>query len=106
MKICEGCIKQDTCKFREEVEMQEKFDAVVTHTLREPLEVSVTCRYKQNGYNIPYVTVPNIGTDDSKYKPDYWTTTDAPHHIATYPRPYDTTTATKAWDESHVTYTS
>ena len=47
MKVCVGCIKQDVCKYRDDVKMQEEFDAVVEHTLREPLEVVVDCKYRQ-----------------------------------------------------------
>ena len=47
MKVCEGCIKQDTCKFRKEVERFEKVEGILgKHPFPEPLEAVVTCKYK------------------------------------------------------------
>lgn len=42
MNICEGCIKQDVCKFKERVITYEKD----TFEMGEPLEV--TCKYKDD----------------------------------------------------------
>ena len=40
MNICEGCIKQDVCKFKEEI-------GKGCPDLPEPLEFVVTCKYKE-----------------------------------------------------------
>ena len=42
MKLCEGCIKQDMCKFKEEVEKYE-----LKMQLPEPLEPIIECIYKE-----------------------------------------------------------
>lgn len=42
MNICEGCIKQDVCKFKEEI-------GKGCPDLPEPLEFVVTCKYKYIG---------------------------------------------------------
>jgi len=41
MNICEGCIKQDVCKFRAGVEKEMEGRGIA-----EPLEVAITCKYK------------------------------------------------------------
>ena len=46
MNICEGCIKQDVCKFRENVTgFEENIKGEKMFTFDEPLEV--TCKYKE-----------------------------------------------------------
>ena len=42
MKLCEGCIKQDVCKFKKEVE---EYECMVK--LPEPLEPVIECKYKE-----------------------------------------------------------
>ena len=42
MKICEGCIKQDVCKFKENVEKLEK----KSMECPEPLVPDMTCKHK------------------------------------------------------------
>jgi len=42
MKICEDCIKQDVCKFKDEVEEFEK-----KAKLPEPIEPIIECKYKR-----------------------------------------------------------
>ena len=42
--ICEGCIKQDVCKYKEEVERYEKKNK---GKLPEPLEPTARCKYKR-----------------------------------------------------------
>lgn len=54
MSICEGCIKQDVCKFKKEVEKYEK-DKL---KLPEPLSPNVDCKYKQAGPCPDYYIYP------------------------------------------------
>jgi len=43
--ICEGCIKQSTCKYKEVVE---EYEADAPEMLfDEPLEATVICKYKE-----------------------------------------------------------
>ena len=83
MKICEGCIKQDVCKFKDEVGKYEK------DKLPEPLVPSVACKHKETAqetvyipyvpepyyvypyYRYPYYTIPDVTCTD----PGVWTTT-------------------------------
>ena len=66
MKICEGCIKQDVCKFKDEVE---KYDM----KLPEPLEPIIECKYKRTeNYTWTYPGAFPCGTTTS----DYTTLTD------------------------------
>ena len=61
MNICEGCIKQDVCKFKKEVEKYEK-----ESKLPEPLTPDVDCKYKRTEpSNWAYTTtcVPCCGDD-------------------------------------------
>ena len=44
MKICEGCLRQDVCKFKAEVEKYED-----KTELPEPLDSAITCKYKEVG---------------------------------------------------------
>lgn len=46
MKICEGCIKQDVCKFKEGVE---KYEDGVLPDVAEVLVIARECRYKRSG---------------------------------------------------------
>jgi len=50
--ICEGCIKQDTCKFKEVVEEYED-------SYKLPLPLGVYCPHKEC-FHVPIV--PNSGT--------------------------------------------
>jgi len=43
MEICEGCIKQDVCKFKKEVEKYEMEDSGIP----EPLFPFLNCKYKR-----------------------------------------------------------
>jgi len=43
MKICEGCVKQDVCKFKENVEKFEKGRIAAP----EPLVPDMTCKFKK-----------------------------------------------------------
>ena len=62
--ICEGCIKQDTCKYKEVVE---EYEADAPEMLfDEPLEVIIQCKYKETC--IPYP--PNCGTATYTYDPN------------------------------------
>ena len=81
MKICEGCIKQDVCKFKLEVE---KWEESKKEELPCPLLPITECRYKETGqridyipyypvypyYRYPYYTIPDVTCTD----PDVWTT--------------------------------
>lgn len=50
--ICEGCIKQDTCKYKEVVE---EYEADVPEiSFDEPLEAIIQCKYKET-----YPPLPN-----------------------------------------------
>ena len=57
MKICEGCIKQDVCKFKKEVE---EYEAKRTG-LPEPLVPDLSCKYKSTGY-LNWTYTPLWGT--------------------------------------------
>jgi len=69
MNICEGCIKQDTCKFKERVE--DEYGTWRNDTgrfiLKEPLGISVSCKYKEVAdccAPYPYAPIyPDSGTD-------------------------------------------
>ena len=75
MNICEGCIKQDVCKFKNEVE---KYDM----KLPEPLIPVFACRYKETMGEPTYIP----------YYPYYptWTTTSG----------VTTTSDTTFWDDN------
>ena len=68
MKICEGCIKQDVCKFKLEVE---KWEESKKEELPCPLLPITECRYKETGqrityipcYRYPDVSIPTVWTD-------------------------------------------
>ena len=67
MKICEGCIKQDVCKFKGEVE---KYEArTKCSNVPEPLVPDLSCKYKKTE---PCWTVscPSVWTDGTTYAPD------------------------------------
>ena len=86
MKICEGCIKQDTCKFKNEVELYEEGLNEPTpdapkNPLIWPLEVTLSCRYKQEGC-YPYIPTTSTYTPDPNV-PWSWTATDVPCDVAT-----------------------
>ena len=74
MSICEGCIKQDVCKFKEEMERQE------FKNIPEVLTLNLVCRFKKlDSTCIPYVTYfpDNITIpypDFTTYDP-YWVQT-------------------------------
>ena len=80
--ICEGCIKQSTCKYKEVVE---EYEADAPELLfDEPLEATVRCKYKQTGHSYPYVTVstpsaspifPDSSTGTTTNIPDQFTYT-------------------------------
>jgi len=61
MKICEGCIKQDVCKFKENVEKLEK----KSMECPEPLVPNMTCKFKealQQYWKLyTYHTIPSYG---------------------------------------------
>ena len=69
MNICEGCIKQDVFKFKDEVEQYDM-------KLPEPLEPIVECKYKRTE-NWTY-TSPSVWTDCT------WTTTTRGDSSTTY----------------------
>jgi len=84
--ICEGCIKQSTCKYKEVVE---EYEADAPEMLfDEPLEATVICKYKQNGGYNPYVYPGGASWSDNVLHgpitfpapvlPDSGATTDAP----------------------------
>lgn len=58
MRICEGCIKQDVCKFKEEVE---KYEGKTK--LPEPLEPIIECKYKRTEPNTWTYTTPWFAPD-------------------------------------------
>ena len=66
MKICEGCIKQDVCKFKDEVEKYEK-----KAELPESLEPIIACKYRE----LETVDIPTVWTSGTVYNPDVWTYT-------------------------------
>jgi len=70
MNICEGCIKQDTCKFKERVE--DEYETWRNNTgrfiLKEPLGISVSCKYKQLK-DLGYVSIPSVWPDWDTYTP-------------------------------------
>lgn len=81
MKICEDCIKQDVCKFREEVErFEKKHKAKLLEMLTENLE----CKYKY----VPSTDF-TIPSDTTTIDPDKWTYTGWP---SPYTLPYPETT--------------
>ena len=56
--ICEGCIKQDTCKFKDAVELyeeglREKTPDAPKNPLVWPLEITTSCKYRQGPYSPP-----------------------------------------------------
>ena len=61
MTICEGCIKQDVCKYKEEVEKYER------DKLPEPLEPIVGCKYKETEPTHPFYYPYAIPCSDSGY---------------------------------------
>ena len=74
MKICEGCIKQDVCKFKGEVEgFEKKHKAKLPEMLTENLE----CRYRK----LETVNCPTVWTDTTFWHPDQWTYTSADTYI-------------------------
>ena len=65
--ICEGCIKQSTCKYKEVVE---EYEADAPELLfDEPLEATIQCKYKQT-----YPPLPNCDTTTGD--PGWSTTTE------------------------------
>ena len=71
--ICEGCIKQSTCKYKEVVEEYEA-DAPEL-SFDEPLEATVICKYKQTGHSYPYVSCPSVWVDTTTNAPVQFTYT-------------------------------
>ena len=66
MNICVGCIKQDTCKFKERVE--DEYETWRNDTgrfiLKEPLGITISCKYKQNGgCDFTVCNLPNSTTE-------------------------------------------
>jgi hypothetical protein len=57
MNICEGCIKQDVCKFKEEVEKYENKAKVP-----EPLEPILNCKYKKTENYTWTICTPSISS--------------------------------------------
>jgi len=59
--ICEGCIKQSTCKYKEVVE---EYEADASEMLfDEPLDAIVRCKYKQPC--VPYPSMSSESGDSS-----------------------------------------
>ena len=54
MNICEGCIKEDVCKFKNKVE---KYEEGID--LPEPLTPNIECKYKRTA-STQYWTSPNV----------------------------------------------
>lgn len=71
MNICEGCVKQDVCKFKEEVEKYEE------KGLPEPLTPKAECKYKETSVHyLPYYPYPITITSDWPWLTSpAWTTT-------------------------------
>lgn len=68
MKICEDCIKQDVCKFKEQVEGYEnKID------LPNPLEPIILCKYKHILPTYPPVSCPSVWTSETYSAPWIYT---------------------------------
>lgn len=68
MKICEGCIKQDVCKFKKEVE---KYEVKRKEPqIPEPLEPDLSCKYRKESHpnwdytywDYPYKVLCSNGT--------------------------------------------
>ena len=79
MKICEDCIKQDVCKFKEEVSNYEG------EKLPEPLTPKVECKFKQT---TPYYTIynhPCATTATVTYDPSWVIGDDPPWDVGDYP---------------------
>ena len=56
MKICEGCIKQDVCKFKNKVKKYENGKCV---EVEEPLTANLICKYKKFEPDTPTWTIYN-----------------------------------------------
>ena len=70
MKICEGCIKQDACKFKKEVEEYEPKGT----DMPEPLVPDLLCKYKDIGqpnwhYSVPCSNGTTCNPDVTIYNP-------------------------------------
>jgi len=83
MKICEGCIKQDVCKFKKEVE---KYEAKRTD-IPEPLVPDLSCKYKSTGqpnwmYTAPWIDRTTYIPDTTPYNPYIYTP--PPYTTGTY----------------------
>ena len=92
MNICEGCIKQDICKFKDEVG---KYEGKMK--LPEPLSPIIECKYKETErgscpythfywpyYWYPPVSIPSVWTDSETTTDPTWTTTSWPSSDYTY----------------------
>ena len=67
MNICEGCIKQDVCKFKEEVE---EYEAKRKEPqIPEPLVPDLSCKHRREEQNWTYTMPSTI------YTPSVWGTT-------------------------------
>lgn len=75
MKLCEGCIKQDVCKFKEEVEEYE----VKRTDIPEPLVPILSCKFRkpETYLSAPCVTVscPSVWTDGTNWDSGQWSYT-------------------------------
>jgi len=65
MKICEGCINQDVCKFKKEVEKYEQ-----ESKLPEPLTPDVDCKYKRTEPSYWTYTTPTITSGTTTWSGD------------------------------------
>ena len=74
MNICFGCIKQDVCKFKGEVEGFEKKHKV---KLPEMLTENLGCKYKK----LETVNYPYLSSDTTYWNPDQCTYTSADTYI-------------------------
>ena len=72
MKICEDCIKQDVCKFKESIEAYEDGRA----ELPKPLVPEVRCKFKQTTTGRHYTAIPS--TTYTATSDPSWTTGDDP----------------------------
>jgi len=91
MKICEGCIKQDVCKFKKEIDEWEKKGFFYGNkNVPKPLKVNIICELKR-------VESPTTSGDSTTYYPEYWTPT-----VISYPAIWTggTWTTSNPWETS------
>ena len=68
MKICEGCVKQDVCKFKDEVGKYE-VKRVKVLGIPKPLVPDLSCKYKKTE-PCRTVSCPSVWTAGTTYAPD------------------------------------